>query len=302
MTCPICNTAAKQYEMLDWDMIECQHCGRFRITPLAKQELAARAGVLPHFNTLSSTIYHQNQIGIFPDIKADDIIALLNAPVPTVNERADFLLRFVARRSRALGDAVLLNLIDPIIATYSKSNKEVIYLLRYLEQRGWVKNIDNMGGEILPGGFSRLEEMDRVSASSDQGFVAMWFDDQMLEPYHHGLEPGIRHAGYRAHKVDMREHVDKIDDEIIKQIRRSRFIVADFTGHRGGVYFEAGFALGLGLPVFWACRSDDLQHIHFDIRQYNILVWDNPEDLNIRLSRRIEAVIGRGPLNHGAAT
>ena len=31
------------------------------------------------------------------------------------------------------------------------------------------------------------------------------------------------------------------------EIRRSRFVVADYTGQVNGVYFEAGFALGLGL-------------------------------------------------------
>lgn len=46
--------------------------------------------------------------------------------------------------------------------------------------------------------------------------------------------------------IGSKEHSNKIDDEIIGEIRRSAFIVADFTGHRGGVYFEAGFAMGLG--------------------------------------------------------
>ena len=36
------------------------------------------------------------------------------------------------------------------------------------------------------------------------------------------------------------EHINRIGDEIISQIRRSKFLIADFTGHRGGVYFEAG--------------------------------------------------------------
>ena len=63
-----------------------------------------------------------------------------------------------------------------------------------------------------------------------------------------GIMPGIEDAGYKPYLVDEDEHIDKIDDKIIAEIRRSRFIVADFThgekGARGGVYFEAGFALG----------------------------------------------------------
>jgi nucleoside 2-deoxyribosyltransferase len=95
--------------------------------------------------------------------------------------------------------------------------------------------------------------------------------------------------------VDQVEHVGKIDDEIMVQIRKSRFIVADFTGHRSGVYFEAGFALGLGLPVIWTCRKDELSKLHFDIRQYNCIDWVDAADLRKRLAFRIEAAVGVGP-------
>ena len=38
--------------------------------------------------------------------------------------------------------------------------------------------------------------------------------------------------------------------------RHGGLVVADFTGHRGGVYFEAGFARGLGIPVVWTCHKE----------------------------------------------
>jgi hypothetical protein len=98
-------------------------------------------------------------------------------------------------------------------------------------------------------------------------------------------------------KPALKIEIPDADDEIISQIRKSRFLVADFTGHRGGVYFEARFAMGLGMPVFWTCRKDDLPHLHFDIRQYNCIDWADPADLAVRLRRRIEAVIGAGPIS-----
>ncbi len=123
----------------------------------------------------------------------------------------------------------------------------------------------------------------------------MWFDESLRDASENGLERGIRDAGYDPLRIDRLEHVRKIDDEIIAQIRRSRFVVADFTGHRGGVYFEAGFALGLNLPVFWTCRQDQIGDLHFDIRQFNCIDWNEPGDLADRLQKRIEAVIGAGP-------
>jgi hypothetical protein len=63
---------------------------------------------------------------------------------------------------------------------------------------------------------------------------------------------------------------------------------------RGGVYFEAGFAQGLGIPVIWTCRSDQISHVHFDTRQFNHILWTTPEDLKVRLFNRIGAVVGLG--------
>lgn len=113
--------------------------------------------------------------------------------------------------------------------------------------------------KIAPRGWNRIEELLKVNADSQQGFVAMWFDDSIQVVYEEAISQGISDAGYRPHKVDLREHTGKIDDEIIAQIRRSRFVLADFTGQRGGVYFEAGFGKGLGLEVIWTCREDDIK-------------------------------------------
>ena len=68
-------------------------------------------------------------------------------------------------------------------------------------------------------------------------------------------------------------------------------MVADFTGDRGGVYYEAGFAQGLGIPVIWTCRSDWTQRIHFDTRQYNRIEWESPSDLADKLHNRVSATV-----------
>ena len=121
-----------------------------------------------------------------------------------------------------------------------------------------------------------------------------------MEPvWREGMEPAIRDTGYEPLRIDLKEHTNKIDDEIIAQIRRSRFVVADFThgekGARGSVYYEAGFAHGLNIPVIFTCRKNMLGGIHFDTRQYPHIVWEKPEELREQLAKRISAVIGDGP-------
>ena len=134
---------------------------------------------------------------------------------------------------------------------------------------------------------------------SSQAFVAMWFDDSVAAAYDEGIERAIRDCGYEPKRIDRDSTVDKIDDAIIAEIRRSRFIVADFThgkgGARGGVYYEAGFAHGLGVPVIFTCRKDMIDEVHFDTRQYAHILWDNPSDLRGSLRDRILARIGKGP-------
>jgi len=49
-------------------------------------------------------------------------------------------------------------------------------------------------------------------------------------------------------------------------------VVADYTGQVNGVYFEAGFALGLGLKVVPTCREDEISKLHFNIKDLNTLL------------------------------
>ena len=79
------------------------------------------------------------------------------------------------------------------------------------------------------------------------------------------------------------------------QIDRSRFLVADFTGQKHGVYFEAGYALRAHIPVIWTCRKEQIGELHFDVRQFNMIDWESHEELANRLRFRILALVGEGP-------
>ncbi len=94
----------------------------------------------------------------------------------------------------------------------------------------------------------------------------------------------------KAIRVDKVHHNEKICDRILAEIRKCRIVVADFTHHKGGVYFEAGFALALNRTVIWTCKKDEIKGAHFDTRQYVHLLWENPDDLRQQLANRIQAL------------
>lgn len=184
----------------------------------------------------------------------------------------------------------------------STALSEVQFLLRFLIDQGWIQQQTDLHEDVCytvtVDGYRRIGDL-RTNPASAQVFVAMWFDEELAAAYEQGIAPAIGEAGYKPLRIDQKQDVNKIDDAIIAEIRRSRFLVADFTqgddGARGGVYFEAGFAFGLGIPVIYTCREDAIDKIHFDTRQYHHTAWKDPMDLRDKLKKRILALVGEGP-------
>ncbi|MEZ5820070.1 MAG: hypothetical protein R3D82_04610 [Xanthobacteraceae bacterium] len=201
-------------------------------------------------------------------------------------------------RDRSNGDVLKL-----IALTDSHDFAELIYLLRTARDIGLLSDTGSHAQLQVftpnAAGWERIEHLQTREKQSSQAFVAMWFNETMDSAFLQGFEPAITKAGYKPMRIDKKEHVNKVDDEIIAEIRRSRFLISDFTCEpskvRGGVYFEAGFAMGLGIPVIWTTHSNSIDDLHFDTRQYNHIVWDTPADLYEKLLARIGAVIGNGP-------
>jgi hypothetical protein len=273
----------------------CPRCGEFKVTGSALVDLGQGLGNEKRAK-LSGWVLAQNRAGDIPMITTNNLSNILARPLPSVGERATNLLLEAARGLENLGDH--FNIAAPrfLAATYSSNKNDVIFLLNLLHEQRLAKSV-GLGGvcEILPQGYIRIDELRNKTSNSSQGFVAMWFHHDLNEAYTNGFQLGILRAGYNPIRIDRTEHINKIDDEIIRQVKASKFVVADFTGHRGGVYFEAGFALGLDIPVFWSCRKDNMDDLHFDIRQFNCIDWERPDDLANRLAVRLEAVLGPGP-------
>lgn len=304
-SCKICRNLC-QYRPVNFDGydIDCARCGQFEISGTAAALLKKYPEPTNYVDLslerakLSGWIRERNDLRDRPKIMSDDVDRIIALPQKSLLRRAESFLIKATRRTRILGAPIDIGDPEMIATVYGRNKDELNYIVRLLVDKNWIDLISS-GDEIIitPDGYIHAEEIGHRFQPSQIGFVAMWFANEMQMTYEQGLAEGIRDAGYEPRRVDSVEHNNKIDDEIISQIRRSRFVVADFTGHRGGVYFEAGFALGLNFPVIWTCRENDLENIHFDTRQYAFIVWKTAEELRQRLAKRIEATIGHGPLS-----
>ena len=239
----------------------------------------------------------------------------LNVPLP-YSERIKRYFMWLAQQIHIIGEYIIFKNIN------KEYNNEILCLTAWTECIDIQETIELTGLLFQQGffegspvqfrltlkGYERLEKVERRLIPSIQAFVAMWFDPSMTDAYDQGIEPAVRETGYEPLRIDRKEHTNKIDDEIVAEIKRSKFLIADFTcgvvPHdgkdtaiaRGGVYYEAGFAQGRDIPVIWCCRSDRIGDVHFDTRQFAHIVWDDPADLRKRLRDRIIAVIGERKL------
>ena len=222
-----------------------------------------------------------------------------------VKEKLDMLLRELARQTSYQVGNVSFSVGEDAVDTNSlmraaglSGPAEMMSLLHYADSRGLVSyqpsSTNHRVRTTIPG-IVYVEDLDTGLIDSTTAFIAMWFNSQMADAYNEGIVPAVEDSGFSPVRIDNREYNNKIDDEIISEIRRARFIIADFScdesGARGGVYFEAGFGLALGKQVIFTVRKSDLEKVHFDTRQFNHIVWDQPADLRTKLVNRIGATV-----------
>lgn len=250
-----------------------------------------------------------------PEVTPDLINRALAAQSLTVAERADRFLMFIGSECDTIDEvyiSAITHLVERELAwTESTSNEELAYLWDYLYEMKWTKPSSEQHHDprtkciITPAGHERIRELsadsNELSMHSDSGqaFVAMWLHKSIKHVYDRAIEPAIEDAGYDSVRIDREHFTDHITVEIDTQIRQSRFIVADFThckdGARGSVYYEAGLARGLNIPVIYTARQDIKPH--FDTATYQHIFWtrDRLNDFRSALKERILKLPGLGP-------
>jgi hypothetical protein len=289
------------------DLYKCEYCGTYILDSqgfdiLTKEENRFKM----------ACVLNERRLKGFPGVALDDETKkeepVFDCPRISVNE----LLAQFPHTAEEILNRILLNLgrLAPrpfseislnfkrerdYLYFFTKDTGECMTILKELSDHGFIRD-GNGTMEVLRKiltlrGWEIIDNLKNYPSDSKRAFVAMWFHESMDAYYKDGIEKAIQDAGYEPVRIDMQEFNEKICDEIIAEIKRCKFLVSDFSGQRGGVYFEAGFAKGLGRDVIFTVNKDDVEKLHFDTRQYNHIVYDSPEDLRNQLYNRICATI-----------
>ncbi len=288
---------------------DCPNCGIFRVSDIFNDEDIVTQKKLPKY-ILAGYARELSDNGKEAFFCTDSLQSILDSPLIPQSpfEKLDKLLLWYYRQSDSFGK--LIKISDAPAICYAKDQRELEKLYDQIIDKYLIPNIK--GGDLFSGnqnvsltlqGHQHCVNLLSSKSRTTNAFVAMWFGEDLSSAYNNAIAPAIEECGFRPVRVDNVEHNNDITDEIIVGIKESRFVVADMTGYRGGVYYEAGFAHGLGIPVIFTCRKDWFdgekddggkivkEKIHFDISHQNIIIWEAEDELRKRIVNRIRATI-----------
>jgi ribosomal protein S27AE len=313
--CPICNAsgALSNHDSLnDVYRLTCATCGEHRFTSVAltiaqfdrgkQAQLAHGVRKLP--------------VGAFVD---DTLLVSIRdkTRLPDALERIDNVLLYLAREHEP-GKSVTLSPLRMTAVVGSTNEEAASWAITQAIRQGLItwgipESMQRTVSEHMAGGNTPFMSFERVQLSADgwrryaalvgsgvgsrHAFMAMKFGDAQLDAvYQDHLKPAVARAGFDLRATnDAHQAAGNIDDRMRVEIRTSRFMVCDLIHGNRGAYWEAGFAEGIGRPVFFTCRQDVLSahdpesRPHFDTDHQLIIPWD-PSDLETGMEKLTNAI------------
>ena len=322
MVCPLCGSFCEKQNNQECTIFVCEECGRFQIDCFSSDELILNEEqklILRHYYR-SLSPEDSKRLLILNAKNIDDVLSNIYYPKNLV-EKVDNVLAYFVNLTKTFGEHVIIRhkheLVTPL---FCSSVDELDSIIDYLIAENYlsspIRTLGNSGDYVVTmSGLKYYQEYEKHLLNdrkkSKQCFVAMWFNNtaipdkyrpDMQRVYSEAIKQAIEYENqFTSIKIDNVEHCNDINDEMISQIRKSRFMIADLTGYRGGVYWEAGFAEGLGIPVIYTCHEQwlnsnedfNIEGVHFDLNHRNMILWqeENLEEFKQKLINRIGAVI-----------
>lgn len=311
--CPICGEPAITDTLQNGigDTYDCNICGKYKLLGcrfdhykenlLNPKERASLYWFLTQIYKSKSVPYISDGDVSDKDKSIYSIFEILNLHPKNIDEKINMILLGIASKIKYFSvsinlDSLSRKLYPMFFIDFDYSKNEAI--VQFKETISMLKNekLIEYANPTNTGEFTLTHEGWRIVQKlqlkgTEQAFIAMWFDPKMNDA-RNAIIKAIVDSGYTRQIIDEKEYNGLVVPEILSDIRKSKFIIAEFSGNRGGIYFEAGYAEGIKKPVIYTCQKSWFKKVHFDLKQENFIIWETVDELHDRLYKRIDAVIG----------
>lgn len=302
-SCPICNSVCQVTESGFNKNIQCPSCGPYSLSNLQGSPIFPQntqhliAGYLYETKIHRSELINSGAMRTF-FLNEETIQKILSDPLipKRAMQHLDKIIMNLYKRNEGFLTMVKADCFMPCVG-YARSKQELVMMFTNLRGLGYLDE-KNM---LTIKGLQYAESLLTSNRNSTNVFIAMKFSTELKALRESAIKPACEKCGFTAFTVDEAEHNDDIPDKIISGIKTSRFVVADFTENNLGVYYEAGYAKGLGLPVIKTCKKEwfdkkndngnRVKKLHFDIEHDNLILWVDSDDFAKKLEARIRATI-----------
>lgn len=125
-------------------------------------------------------------------------------------------------------------------------------------------------------------------------FVIMPFAGEEMDRVYAVIERVCRTLGLAASRADQYYGSGMIIGEITESIEQAEFIICDLSFERPNVYYELGYAHGVGNEEFdLLLIAKEGTVLHFDIAPLRTQYYSSIEDLETIVSRGLQQMIAR---------
>lgn len=220
----------------------------------------------------------------------------------TPRNKLDNLFKTLFKMQKSDGEKIDLHNLsfrsDFYYKHFFKSKDECFYYFKILHFQELIYLVYNDDVEFLVEcnvtfkGLNYYLELTEKGDLSNKCFIAMSFGSGMEET-RKSIKTVVQRNGFEPILIDEQniESTQTINDAIIAALRSSKFCIADFTQQKDGVYFESGFAAGLGKPVIYTCHKEHFDKTHFDTNHFPHIIYSSLSELNNKLEEKINAWI-----------
>lgn len=95
--------------------------------------------------------------------------------------------------------------------------------------------------------------------------------------------------GYACERITEKNAATRILPGILESIRRAAFIIVDLTDLRPNVFYELGYADGLGRKFIVTAKKGT--ELPFDVKDIPVIFWESQEELGEDLQARIQSIV-----------